>query len=195
MRANGLGAKVIVVEVDPLRGLEATMDGFRVMPIKEAAKVGDIFVTVTGDINVIRKEHFSLMKDGAIVANSGHFNVELDIPGLASIAKSKRATRDFVDEYTMKNNRKIYVLGEGRLINLAAAEGHPASVMDMSFANQAFSAEYMARNYRRLQKQVYTVPENIDKNIAYLKLKSMGIKIDTLTAEQKKYLASWEMGT
>jgi adenosylhomocysteinase len=165
------------------------------MPIREAAKVGDIFVTVTGDINVIRKEHFSLMKDGAIVANSGHFNVELDIPGLASIAKSKRATRDFVDEYTMKNNRKIYVLGEGRLINLAAAEGHPASVMDMSFANQAFSAEYMAKNYRRLQKQVYTVPENIDKNIAYLKLKSMGIKIDTLTAEQKKYLASWEMGT
>ncbi len=195
MRANGLGAKVIVVEVDPLRGLEATMDGFRVMPIKDASKVGDIFVTVTGDINVIRKEHFSLMKDGAIVANSGHFNVEIDIPGLAAIAKSKRATRDFVDEYTMKNNRKIYVLGEGRLINLAAAEGHPASVMDMSFANQAFSAEYMAKNYRRLQKQVYTVPEAIDKNIAYLKLKSMGIKIDTLTPEQKKYLASWEMGT
>jgi adenosylhomocysteinase len=195
MRANGLGAKVIVVEVDPLRGLEATMDGFRVMPIKEAAKIGDIFVTVTGDINVIRKEHFSLMKDGAIVANSGHFNVEIDIPGLANIAKSKRATRDFVDEYTMKNNRKIYILGEGRLINLAAAEGHPASVMDMSFANQAFSAEYMAKNYRKLQKQVYTVPEAIDKNIANLKLKSMGIKIDTLTAEQKKYLASWEMGT
>jgi adenosylhomocysteinase len=195
MRANGLGAKVIVVEVDPLRGLEATMDGFRVMPIKEASRIGDIFVTVTGDINVIRKEHFSLMKDGAIVANSGHFNVEIDIPGLAAIAKSKRATRDFVDEYTMKNNRKIYVLGEGRLINLAAAEGHPASVMDMSFANQAFSAEYMAKNYRRLQKQVYTVPEAIDKNIAYLKLKSMGIKIDTLTPEQKKYLASWEMGT
>ncbi|MFA5351329.1 MAG: adenosylhomocysteinase [Candidatus Omnitrophota bacterium] len=195
MRANGLGAKVIVVEVDPLRALEATMDGFRVMPIRQAAKIGDIFVTVTGDINVIRKEHFSLMKDGAIVANSGHFNVEIDIPGLAAIAKSKRATRDFVDEYTMKNNRKIYILGEGRLINLAAAEGHPASVMDMSFANQAFSAEYMAKNYHRLQKQVYTVPENIDKNIAYLKLKSMGIKIDTLTAEQKKYLASWEMGT
>ena len=195
MRANGLGAKVIVIEVDPLRALEATMDGFRVMPIKEAAKIGDIFVTVTGDINVIRKEHFSLMKDGAIVANSGHFNVEIDIPGLAAIAKAKRATRDFVDEYTMKNNRKLYVLGEGRLINLAAAEGHPASVMDMSFANQAFSAEYMAKNYRRLQKQVYTVPEDIDKNIAYLKLKSMGIKIDTLTAEQKKYLASWEMGT
>ncbi|MDD5281379.1 MAG: adenosylhomocysteinase [Candidatus Omnitrophica bacterium] len=195
MRANGLGAKVIVVEVDPLRALEATMDGFRVMPIRQAAKIGDIFVAVTGDINVIRKEHFSLMKEGAIVANSGHFNVEIDIPGLAAIAKSKRATRDFVDEYTMKNNRKIYILGEGRLINLAAAEGHPASVMDMSFANQAFSAEYMAKNYHRLQKQVYTVPENIDKNIAYLKLKSMGIKIDTLTAEQKKYLASWEMGT
>ncbi|MDD5115920.1 MAG: adenosylhomocysteinase [Candidatus Omnitrophica bacterium] len=195
MRANGLGAKVIVVEVDPLRALEATMDGFRVMPIKEASRIGDIFVTVTGDINVIRKEHFAVMKDGAIVANSGHFNVELDIPGLASMAKSKRATRDFVDEYTLKSNRKIFILGEGRLINLAAAEGHPASVMDMSFANQAFSAEYMARNYHRLQKQVYVVPEAIDKNIAGLKLKSMGIRIDTLTAEQKKYLASWEMGT
>ena len=195
MRAKGLGAKVIVIEVDPLRALEATMDGFDVMSIKEAAKLGDIFVTVTGDINVIRREHFSLMKDGAIIANSGHFNVEIDIPGLAKIAKSKRATRDFVDEYTLKNNHKIYVLGEGRLINLAAAEGHPASVMDMSFANQAFSAEYMAKNYRRLKKQVYPVPEDIDKNIARLKLKSMGIKIDTLTPEQKKYLASWEMGT
>ncbi|MBU0548172.1 MAG: adenosylhomocysteinase [Candidatus Omnitrophica bacterium] len=195
MRAKGMGAKVIVIEVDPLRALEATMDGFRVMPIKEAAKTGDIFVTVTGDINVIRKEHFSLMKDGAIIANSGHFNVEIDIPGLAGIAKSKRATRDFVDEYTLRNNHKIYILGEGRLINLAAAEGHPASVMDMSFANQAFSAEYMAKNYRRLKKQVYTVPEDIDKNIARLKLKSMGIKIDVLTPEQKKYLASWEMGT
>ena len=171
------------------------MDGFEVMPIKEAAKAGDIFVTVTGDINVIRKEHFSLMKNGAIVANSGHFNVEIDIPGLTSISKSKRTTRDFVDEYTLKNNRKIYVLGEGRLINLAAAEGHPASVMDMSFANQALSAEYMAKNYRSLEKQVYTVPEDIDKNIAKLKLESMGIKIDVLTAEQKKYLASWEMGT
>ncbi len=195
MRAKGLGAKVIVVEVDPLRGLEATMDGFRVMPIKEAARIGDIFVTVTGDINVIRKEHFNLMKDGAIVANSGHFNVEIDIPGLEKIARSKRATRDFVDEYTLSGNRKIYVLGQGRLINLAAAEGHPASVMDMSFANQAFSAEYMAGNYRKLRKQVYTVPESIDRNIAGLKLKSMGIRIDTLTAEQKKYLASWEMGT
>lgn len=195
MRAKGLGAKVIVVEVDPLRGLEATMDGFRVMPIRDAARIGDIFVTVTGDINVIRKEHFNLMKDGAIVANSGHFNVEIDIPGLEKIARSKRATRDFVDEYTLSGNRKIYVLGQGRLINLAAAEGHPASVMDMSFANQAFSAEYMAGNYRRLRNQVYTVPESIDKNIAGLKLKSMGIRIDTLTAEQKKYLASWEMGT
>ena len=195
MRAKGMGAKVIVIEVDPLRALEATMNGFDVMPIKDAAKIGDIFVTVTGDINVIRREHFAVMKDGAIVANSGHFNVELDIPGLASIAKAKRATRDFVDEYTLKNNRKVYVLGEGRLINLAAAEGHPASVMDMSFANQALSAEYMIKNYRKLNKEVYTVPENIDKNIAKLKLQSMGIKIDTLTAEQKKYLASWEMGT
>jgi adenosylhomocysteinase len=195
MRAKGLGAKVVVIEVDPLRALEATLDGFEVMPIRQAAKIGDIFVTVTGDINVIRKEHFSLMKDGAIVANSGHFNVEIDIVGLEAIAKSKRPTRDFVDEYTLKNNRKIYLLGQGRLINLAAAEGHPASVMDMSFANQAFSAQYLVKNYRKLKKQVYTVPEDIDKNIAKLKLKSMGIKIDVLTAQQKKYLASWEMGT
>ncbi len=195
MRAKGMGAKVIVIEVDPLRALEATMDGFEVMPIKDAAKIGDIFVTVTGDINVIRQEHFAVMKDGAIVANSGHFNVEIDIPGLEKIAKAKRATRDFVDEYTLRNNHKIYLLGEGRLINLAAAEGHPASVMDMSFANQAFSAEYMAKNYAKLENQVYTVPENIDKNISFLKLKSMGIKIDTLTPQQKKYLASWEMGT
>ena len=195
MRAKGLGAKVVVIEVDPLRALEATMDGFEVMPLRQAAKVGDIFVTVTGDINVIRKEHFSLMKDGALVANSGHFNVEIDISGLEAMAKSKRATRDFVDEYTLKNNRKIYLLGQGRLINLAAAEGHPASVMDMSFANQAFSAQYLAKYYRKLQKQVYTVPEDIDKNISRLKLKSMGIKIDVLTAQQKKYLVSWEMGT
>ena len=195
MRAKGLGAKVVVIEVDPLRALEATMEGFEVMPIKEAAKVGDIFVTVTGDINVIRKEHFSLMKDGAIVANSGHFNVEIDILGLEAIAKSKRPTRDFVDEYTLKNNRKIYLLGQGRLINLAAAEGHPASVMDMSFANQAFSAEYLAKNSSKLKKEVYPVPEDIDKNISRLKLKSLGIRIDALTAEQKKYLASWEMGT
>jgi len=195
MRAKGMGAKVIVVEVDPLRALEATMDGFEAMPIKDAAKIGDIFVTVTGDINVIRREHFGLMKDGAIVANSGHFNVEIDIPGLEKIAKSSRATRDFVEEYTLRNGRKIYILGEGRLINLAAAEGHPASVMDMSFANQALCAEYMAKNFSKLKKQVYTVPEDIDKNIAGLKLKSMGIKIDVLTAEQKKYLASWQMGT
>ncbi len=195
MRAKGMGARVIVIEVDPLRALEATMDGFDVMPIRAAAKIGEIFVTVTGDINVIRQEHFALMQDGAIVANSGHFNVEIDIPGLAKISKAKRATRDFVDEYTLKDNRKIYILGEGRLINLAAAEGHPASVMDMSFANQAFSAEYMVKNYQGLAKQVYTVPEDIDKNIARLKLKAMGIKIDLLTPEQKKYLASWEMGT
>ncbi|TRZ93839.1 adenosylhomocysteinase [bacterium] len=195
MRAKGLGAKVIVIEVDPLRALEANMDGFEVMPIRDAAKIGDFFVTVTGDINVIRKEHFMLMKDGAIVSNSGHFNVELDIEGLKELSKSKKAIRDFVDEYSLRDGRKIYLLGEGRLINLAAAEGHPASVMDMSFANQAFSAEYMAKNYRKLKKQVYTVPEDIDKNIAGLKLKSMGIKIDVLTAEQKKYLSSWEMGT
>ena len=195
MRAKGMGAKVTVVEVDPLRALEATMDGFGVMPIREAARIGDIFITVTGDINVIRKEHFPLMKDGVIVANSGHFNVEIDIPGLEDIKKSKRLTRDFVEEYTLKNGRKIYLLGQGRLINLAAAEGHPASVMDMSFANQALSAEYMVNNYRGLSKQVYVVPEKIDKDISRLKLKSLGIKIDTLTAEQKKYLASWEMGT
>ncbi len=195
MRANGLGAKVIVVEVDPLRGLEATMDGFRVMPIKDAAAIGDVFVTVTGDINVIRKEHFARMKDGAIVCNSGHFNVELDIPGLKKLSVRRKVIRDFVEEYTLKDGRRIYLLGEGRLINLAAAEGHPASVMDMSFANQALSAEYMAKNYKKLKKQVYKVPEDIDKNIARLKLKSLGIKIDTLTAEQKKYLSSWEMGT
>ena len=195
MRADGLGAKVIVIEVDPLKALEASMDGFQVMPIKDAAKIGDIFVTVTGDINVIRKEHFQIMKDGAIVSNSGHFNVELDIAGLEKISKSKKQIRDFVDEYILRDGRKIYLLGQGRLINLAAAEGHPASVMDMSFANQAFSAEFMAKNYKKLKNQVYTVPEDIDKNIARLKLKSLGIKIDTLTAEQKKYLSSWEMGT
>ena len=195
MRASGMGAKVIVVEVDPLRALEASMDGFRVMPIKDAARIGDIFVTVTGDINVIRKEHFQVMKDGAIVSNSGHFNVELDIPGLKSLSVRKKLIRDFVDEYILKDGRKIYLLGEGRLINLAAAEGHPASVMDMSFANQALSAEYMAKHYKKLKNQVYKVPEDIDKKIAALKLKSLGIKIDVLTAEQKKYLASWEIGT
>ncbi|MFH0855379.1 MAG: adenosylhomocysteinase [Candidatus Omnitrophota bacterium] len=195
MRADGLGAKVIVVEVDPLRALEANMDGFQVMPIREAAKLGDVFVTVTGDINVIRREHFQVMKDGAIVSNSGHFNVELDIAGLKKISIRKKQIRDFVDEYILRDGRKVYLLGEGRLINLAAAEGHPASVMDMSFANQAFSAEYMSKNYRKLKNQVYKVPDDIDKNIAGLKLKSLGIKIDTLTLEQKKYLSSWEMGT
>lgn len=195
MRAKGLGAKVIVIEVDPLRALEASMDGFGVMPIKEAAKTGDVFVTVTGDINVIRKEHFQIMKDGAIICNSGHFNVELDIPGLEKLSIKKRMIRDFVDEYILRNGRRLYLLGQGRLINLAAAEGHPASVMDMSFANQALSAEYIAKNYKKLKNQVYKVPEDIDKNIARLKLKSLGIRIDTLTPEQKKYLASWEMGT
>lgn len=195
MRAKGLGARVIVTEVNPLRALEANMDGFLVMPIKEAAKAGDIFVTVTGDINVIRKEHFELMKDGAIVSNSGHFNVEIEISALEKLCKKKREIRDFTVEYTLGSGRKIYLLGEGRLINLAAAEGHPASVMDMSFANQAFSAEYMVKNYRKLKKQVYKVPDDIDENIAALKLKSLGIKIDTLTPEQKKYLASWEIGT
>jgi len=195
MRAKGLGAKVIVTEINPLRALEATMDGFRVMPIKEAAKIGDVFVTVTGDINVIRKEHFAVMKNGAIVSNSGHFNVELDIPALRKLSRSRKQIRDFTDEYILRDGRKIYLLGEGRLINLAAAEGHPAQVMDMSFANQALSCEYMKKEHRLLKKNVYSVPENIDQNIAKLKLKSMGIEIDTLTPQQKKYLASWEMGT
>jgi len=195
MRAKGLGAKVIVTEVNPLRALEATMDGFDIMAIKEASKIGDIFVTATGDINVISKECFSVMKDGAILSNSGHFNVEIEIAELKKMSKGRRMIRDFVEEFTLKNNRRIYLLGEGRLINLAAAEGHPSAVMDMSFANQALCAEYIAKNYRKLQKKVYSVPEQIDKDIAFLKLKAMGIKIDILTPEQKKYLASWEMGT
>ncbi|MFA5157282.1 MAG: adenosylhomocysteinase [Candidatus Omnitrophota bacterium] len=195
MRAKGMGAKVTVVEVDSLRALEATMDGYEVMPVKEAAKSGDVFVTSTGDTSIIRKEHFILMKDGAIVANTGHFNVELDIPALEKLSKAKKRIRDFVDEYILKDGRKIYLLGEGRLVNLAAAEGHPAQVMDMSFANQALSAEYIAKNYRKLENNVFSVPEAIDKNIAYLKLRSMGIKIDALTKEQEKYLASWESGT
>ncbi|MCX5715777.1 MAG: adenosylhomocysteinase [Candidatus Omnitrophica bacterium] len=182
MRARGAGAIVHVVEV-------------AVLPIREASKIGDIFVTLTGDINVIRKEHFLLMKNGAVVANSGHFNVELDIKALEAISKSKKQIRDFTEEYTLRSGKKIYLLGQGRLINLAAAEGHPASVMDMSFANQALCAEYVARNYKRLECKVYKVPNNIDEGIAALKLRSMGIKIDTLTPEQKKYLASWEMGT
>lgn len=195
MRAKGMGAKVIIVEVDPLHALEATLDGYAVMPIKEAAKIGDVFVTTTGDTSVIRREHFILMKDGAIVANSGHFNVEIDITALERISKKKKRIRDFVDEYILKDGRKIYLLGEGRLINLAAAEGHPAQVMDMSFANQALSLEYLKKHYRQLKNDVYRLPEEMDKKIADLKLKSLGIKIDNLTPEQKRYLSSWELGT
>jgi adenosylhomocysteinase len=195
MRARGMGATVIVTEIDPLPALEAVMDGFTVMPIGEAAAVGDFFCTVTGNINVVRKEHFRRMKDGAIVANSGHFNVELDLPGLAELAKSRRQIRPFVEEFTLKNGRRISVLGEGRLINLAAAEGHPSSVMDMSFANQALSIEYMVALKKPLAKDVYPVPEAIDQQIAREKLEAMGVAIDQLTPEQKKYLASWELGT
>lgn len=194
-RANGMAARVIVTEVDPLRAIEATMDGYTVMPMNEAAKIGDFFVTVTGDINVIRKEHFLMMKDGAIICNSGHFNVEIDIPALERIARKKRRIREFVDEYTLPNGRRINLLSEGRLVNLAAAEGHPPAVMDMSFANQALSVEYLLRHGKKLKKDVYKVPQDIDREIARLKLASMGIKIDRLTREQEKYLASWEMGT
>jgi len=195
MRAKGLGARVIVCEIDPMKALEAVMDGFDVMPIAKAAPVGDIFVTLTGDIHVIRKEHFAKMKHGAMIANSGHFNVELDLVGLKSISKKVRPLREFVQEYTLKNGRQLFVLGEGRLINLAAAEGHPASVMDMSFANQALGAEYVVNNYKSLRNQVYSIPTDIDNEIARLKLKALGIPIDTLTAEQEHYLSSWEMGT
>ena len=194
-RARGLGAHVIVTEVDPLPALEAVMDGFEVMPIGQAARVGDFFCTVTGNVNVIRKEHFRLMKDGAIVANSGHFNVELDLPGLAELAVSHRTLRPFVEEYTLRDGRRLHVLGEGRLINLAAAEGHPSSVMDMSFANQALSIEYLARRRKPLDKAVYPVPEEIDRRIAHEKLAALGVHIDRLTAEQKAYLASWNLGT
>ncbi len=194
-RAKGMGARVIVTEVDPLRALEAVMDGFDVMPMERAAEIGDFFCTVTGDIHVIRREHFMRMKDGAMVANSGHFNVELDLEGLEEITKAKRRIREYVEEYTLEDGRRIYVLGEGRLINLAAAEGHPSSVMDMSFANQALCAEYMVKEAKSLEKRVYGVPKEIDQMIAQLKLKSMGIEIDTLTEEQDKYLHSWEMGT
>ena len=195
MRAKGMGARVIITEIDPLRALEATMDGFELMPIKEASKMGDIFVTATGDIDVISKECFTLMKDGAILCNSGHFNVEIAIDALKNISRSRRVIRDFVEEYTLKNNKRLYLLGEGRLVNLAAAEGHPSAVMDMSFANQALCAEYIAKNYKKLENKVYGVPEEIDKGIARLKLHAMGIKIDTLTEEQRKYLKNWEMGT
>jgi adenosylhomocysteinase len=195
MRARGMGAEVIITEIDPTRALEAVMDGFRVMSMVEAAKLGDVFVTVTGDKNVLAREHFELMKDGAIVANSGHFNVEIDIPALERMSSSKRTTRPFVEEYSLKDGRKINLLGEGRLINLASAEGHPAAVMDMSFANQALSVEYLVKNYNQLQKVVYAVPEDLDKRVARMKLESMGIKIDRLTPEQEEYLASWSEGT
>lgn len=195
MRAKGMSADVVVCEVNPLRALEASMDGFRVLPMSKAAPLGDIFVTVTGDISVIRKEHFQKMKDGAIVANSGHFNVEIDIADLRKISKKVRATRDFVEEYTLRNNRRIYLLADGRLVNLAAAEGHPAQVMDMSFANQAFCAEYIKKHHQQLTKGVYPVPQELDSRIALLKLNSMGMKIDTLTEKQKSYLSSWQEGT
>jgi len=194
-RARGTGAEVIVTEIDPTKALEAVMDGFRVMSMEEAAKIGDVFCTVTGNKNVLAKQHFELMKDGAIISNSGHFNVEIDIPSLEKLSSSKRTTRTFVDEYTMKDGRRINLLGEGRLINLAAAEGHPASVMDMSFADQAFSLEYMVKNHASLEKKVYTVPPELDKRVAKLKLESLGIKIDRLTPEQEEYLAGWSEGT
>jgi adenosylhomocysteinase len=195
MRAKGFGANVIVTEVNPLRALEAHMDGFEVMEMSQAAKVGDIFITTTGDIHVLRKEHFELMKDGAIVGNSGHFNVEIDIDALEAMKTSKRKVRELMDEYTMADGRRIYLLGEGRLANLACAEGHPSEVMDMSFANQALCVEYMWKTGKNLEKKVYSVPADIDANISLLKLKSAGITIDELTEEQKIYLASWEMGT
>jgi adenosylhomocysteinase len=194
-RARGAGAEVIITEIDPTKALEAVMDGFRVMSMEEAAKIGDVFCTVTGNKNVLAKQHFELMKDGAIISNSGHFNVEIDIPSLEKLSSSKRATRNFVDEYTMKDGRRINLLGEGRLINLAAAEGHPASVMDMSFADQALSCDYMVKNHASLEKKVYTVPVELDKRVAKLKLESLGIKIDRLTSEQEEYLASWSEGT
>ena len=195
MRARGMGSDVIVTEVDPTRALEAVMDGFRVMSMPEAARIGDVFVTVTGNKSVIGREHFDLMKDGAILANSGHFNVEIDIPALESMSSSRRPTREFVEEYVMRDGRKLYLLGDGRLINLAAAEGHPASVMDMSFANQALAAEYLVKNHTQMEKRVYAVPEEQDKRVARLKLESMGIKIDRLTPQQEEYLASWSEGT
>jgi adenosylhomocysteinase len=194
-RARGAGAEVIITEIDPTKALEAVMDGFRVMSMEEAAKIGDVFCTVTGNKNVLAKQHFAIMKDGAIVSNSGHFNVEIDIPSLEKLSSSKRTTRTFVDEYTMKDGRRINLLGEGRLINLAAAEGHPASVMDMSFADQALSCEYMVKNHASLEKKVYTVPVDLDKRVAKLKLEALGIKIDRLTPEQEEYLASWSEGT
>jgi len=195
MRAKGLGANVIVTEIDPVKGIEAVMDGFRVMPMAEAGKEGDVFITVTGNKNVIRQEHFEKMKSGAIVCNSGHFNVEIDIPALEKLSTGKRQVRPLVDEYQMRDGRKAYLIGEGRLVNLATAEGHPAAVMDMSFANQALSLEYLCSNAKTLKPQVYVVPEHLDKEIARLKLESMGHRLDKLTPEQERYLASWQEGT
>jgi adenosylhomocysteinase len=194
-RARGLGAEVIVTEIDPTKAIEAVMDGYRVMSMEEAAKLGDVFCTVTGNKSVLRREHFELMKDGAIVSNSGHFNVEIDIPALEKMSSGKRTTRNFVEEYSLRDGRKINVLGEGRLINLASAEGHPASVMDMSFADQALSLDYLVKNHTTLEKNVFKVPEELDKRVAKLKLESMGIKIDKLTPEQEEYLAGWSEGT
>jgi adenosylhomocysteinase len=194
-RARGLGAHVIVTEVDPIRALEALMDGFRVMSMHEAAATGDLFITVTGDKAILCAEHFERMKDGAILCNSGHFNVEIDLDCLAKLAGARRQVRDFVEEFTLRGGKKIFVLGEGRLINLAAAEGHPASVMDMSFANQALAVEYMVKNHAKLDKNVYSVPEEIDKKVAQMKLESMGVKIDRLTPDQERYLSSWGEGT
>jgi adenosylhomocysteinase len=195
MRARGLGANVIVTEIDPTKAIEALMDGFRVMTMSDAAKVGDVFVTVTGNKSVIARDHFEKLKSGAILCNSGHFNVEIDLETLGSMASSRREARAYVEEFAMRDGRKIYVLGEGRLINLAAAEGHPASVMDMSFANQALSAEYMVKNHASLEKKVYSVPEELDKRVAKMKLEAMGVGIDRLTPEQEEYLAGWSEGT
>jgi adenosylhomocysteinase len=195
MRARGMGANVIITEVDPIKALEALMDGYRVMSMSEAAEIGDVFVTVTGDKAVIAKEHFEKLKNGAILCNSGHFNVEIDLEALAKMASSRRQTREFVEEFALRDGRRIYVLGEGRLINLAAAEGHPASVMDMSFANQALSVEYMVKNHSSLPKDCFPVPQDLDKQVARMKLESMGVKIDRLTLEQERYLSSWSEGT
>jgi len=194
-RAHGMGAHVIVTEVDPTRALEALMDGYRVMPLLEAVKQADIVLTVTGDVNVVDKQHFDVMKDGCIVANSGHFNDEINIPALAAMSRSKRVARQFVDEYEVNDGRRIYLLADGRLLNLAAAEGHPAAVMDMSFANQALSAVHIAQQHASLAPGVYDVPQDIDRDVARLKLESLGVKIDQLTEEQQRYLASWDMGT
>jgi adenosylhomocysteinase len=195
MRARGMGSNVIVTEIDPTKAIEAIMDGFRVMTMHDAASIGDIFVTVTGNKNVIARDHFAKLKSGAILSNSGHFNVEIDLEALGSMSSSRRESRAFVEEYSMRDGRKIYVLGEGRLINLAAAEGHPASVMDMSFANQALSADYMVKNHSKLENKVYSVPEELDKEVARLKLESMNVHIDRLTPEQEEYLAGWSEGT